>query len=287
MHSLPRLLLSVIAVPALIVTSLTISSVSAHAVPASANLKLLHSGEILFGTDASYPPMESIDSNTNKIIGADIGLGKAIAKKLGLKAVFQNITFGDLLEDIDVRHSIDGAISSMNNTPSRRKFCPKGLSKSKCYISFVNYLKAVEAIVVDKSSSLHANNYSQICGWTISVESSTTEEAGLKAANGKCNNKIQISEFPQDTLAFEDFASRHVEAYTTDYPVAAKYVKNHSTEWRLAGNVIKTGEFYGIATAKNNPALHNAIAKAFSEIVKSGQYLRILKKWGVSGGAIK
>jgi polar amino acid transport system substrate-binding protein len=242
---------------------------------------------ITFGTDASYPPMESVNSNTNQIVGADIALGKAIAKKLGLKAKFVNIDFGALLNDLLLRHNIDAAISSMNNTPSREHYCPKGLSKSKCYISFVNYLKAVEAIVVDKSSSLHANSYSQICGWSISVESATTEEAGLAQANKKCKKKIQVTEFPQDTLAFQDFASRHVEAYTTDYPVAAKYVKNHSTEWRLAGKVIKTGEFYGIASAKDNPALHKAIASAFAKVMKSGQYLRILKKWGVAGGAIK
>lgn len=244
--------------------------------PAAKNLHLVHSGELVFGTDATYPPMESVNSNTNQIVGADIGLGKAIAKQMGLKAVFQNITFDVLITDLTGRHPFDAIISSMNDTPARRKLG----------VSFVDYLKAVEAMVVQKSSSLHANSYSGICGWSIAVESGTTEEAGLKAANNKCKNKINIAEFPTDTAAYEDFASHHVEAYTTDYPVAAKYVKNHPTLYKLAGKVIKTGEFYGIGTVKKNMALHGAIAAALSQVKKSGQYLSILKAWGVQGGAI-
>ena len=240
------------------------------------NLKLVHAGELIFGTDASYPPMESVNSNTNQIQGADIGLGKAIAKAMGLKAVFQNITFSVLTTELTGRHPFDAIISSMNDTPARR-----GLG-----ISFVDYLKAVEAIVVNKSSSLHANGYSGVCGWSISVETGTTEEAGLKAANAACKTKINIAEFSSDTEAYQDFASRHAESYTTDYPVAAKYVKNHPTQYRLAGNVIKTGEYYGIGTVKSNKALHNAIAAAFAKVKKSGQYMKILKQWNVQGGAI-
>ncbi|HEV3312807.1 MAG TPA: ABC transporter substrate-binding protein [Chloroflexota bacterium] len=246
-------------------------------------LKLIHKGELVFGTDASYPPMESVDSSTNQIVGADIGLGKAIAKVMGLKAVFENITFGTLLNDMLIRHNMDVAISSMNDTPSRRSYCA---SAGHCGVSFVDYLKAVEAIVVKKGSNLHANNYSQICGWSISVQSATTEEIGLKAANAHCKKKINITEFPTDTLAFQDFTSGHVQSYTTDYPVAAKYIKNHPTEFQLAGNVMKTGQFYGIASPKSNAGLHNAIMAAFAKVKKSGQYLRILKKWNVQGGAI-
>ena len=242
----------------------------------NANLKLVHNGELNFGTDATYPPMESVNSNNNQIQGADIGLGKAIAKEMGLKAVFQNITFDILTTDLTGRHPFDAIISSMNDTPARRALG----------ISFVDYLKAVEAIVVNKSSSLHAKNYSGICGWSISVEAGTTEEAGLKAADAKCKTKMNIAEFSTDTAAYEDFLSRHVEAYTTDYPVAAKYVKNHPTEFRLAGSVIKTGQYYGIGTVKSNKALHNAIASALAKVKKSGQYMRILKQWNVQGGAI-
>lgn len=246
---------------------------SSHSRPA---LKLIHKGELVFGTDASYPPMESINSDTNQIIGADIGLGKAIAKVLNLKPVFENITFDALINDMKIQHNMDAIISSMNDTPSRQA----------AGVSFVDYLKAVEAIVVNKSSSLHANNYSQVCGWSISVESGTTEEVGLKAANTHCSKAIAVTEFPTDTLAFQDFASGHVQSYTTDYPVAAKYVRNHPTEWRLAGNTIKTGQFYGIGTLKGNVGLHDDIAQAFAKIRKSGQYLAILKKWDVQGGAI-
>lgn len=263
---------------ALLITAGTFASIASAKVhhPQRPNLKLIHKGELTFGTDATYPPMESENSSTGQIIGADVGLGKAIAKQMHLKAVFENITFDALITDLTGRHPFDAIISSMNDTPSRRA----------AGVSFVDYLKAVEAIVVDKNSSLHANSYSGVCGWSIAVESGTTEELGLKAANAHCAKKINIAEFAADTGAYEDFASRHVQAYTTDYPVAAKYVRNHTTAYRLAGRVIKTGQFYGIGAKKSNVALRKAIQAAFNKVRKSGQYLAILKKWDVQQGHI-
>ena len=41
-------------------------------------------GKIVFGTDASYPPNEFIDTDGTTIIGMDVDLGKAVAQKLGL-----------------------------------------------------------------------------------------------------------------------------------------------------------------------------------------------------------
>lgn len=255
---------------------LTVAPVSAAHDNARAGLKLVHKGQLVFGTDATYPPMESVNSNTNQIVGADVGLGKAIAKQMGLKAVFQNVTFDILITELTTRHPFDAILSSMNNTPARRKLG----------VSFVDYLKAVEAIVVAKGSSLHANSYAQVCGWSISVEAGTTEELGLKQANAHCKKKISIAEFPTDTAAFEDFLGHHVEAYTTDYPVAAKYVKNHPTQFRLAGKVLNTGQSYGIATRKSDHGLHTAISRAFRKVRASGKYLTILKKWNVQRGAI-
>jgi polar amino acid transport system substrate-binding protein len=261
-----------------LMAGLSVSSVAASGAHKSsaAKLPLVNKGYLTFGTDATYPPMESINSNNNKFVGADIDLGKAIAKNMHLKAKFLNITFDALIPDLTGRHPFDAIISSMNDTASRRA----------TGVAFVDYLKAVEAIVVQKSSSIHANNYSKMCGLSVSVEKGTTEADGLNAANAHCKNKIKISQTDTDTAAFQDFASRHVQAYTTDLPVAALYVSQSAGKYRLAGKPIKTGARYGVGMPKAQTALYAAVKKAFKSVRSSGQYLRIMKKWGVAGGVI-
>jgi polar amino acid transport system substrate-binding protein len=263
---------------AMLTAGLSVSSAAASSAHKSsaAKLSLVNKGYLTFGTDATYPPMESINSNNNKFVGADIDLGTAIAKKLHLKAKFLNITFAALIPDLTGRHPFDAIISSMNDTPSRRALG----------VSFVDYLKAVEAIVVLKSSNIHVNGYSKMCGLSISVEKGTTEADGLNAANAHCKNKIKISQTDTDTAAFQDFASRHVQAYTTDLPVAALYVSQSGGKYRLAGKPIKTGARYGIGMPKKQTALYNAVKGAFKSVRASGEYLRIMKKWGVAGGVI-
>ncbi len=241
------------------------------------DFKTVHKGQLTIGSDETYPPMESQNTSTGKAVGADVDLGNAIGKQLHLKVVFMNVTFDSLIPDMLIHHPFDIIMSSMNDTPARRK---QG-------VAFVDYMKGVEAIVVNKSSSIHANGYGQICGDSISVESGTTEEAGLTAANKHCKKKIDIHEYSQDTLAWQAFKSGHVAAYTTDYPVAALYVTENKGSIRLAGKVIKTGQNYGIGMPKKQTSLYKAIHKGLLKVYKSGQYLQILKKYNLQKGKIK
>ncbi|KPC68348.1 atrA protein, partial [Streptomyces sp. NRRL F-6602] len=43
---------------------------------------------------------------------------------------------------------------------------------------------------------------------------------------------------------------------------------------------------YGIAISKSNPELRDAIKAALDAIIESGEYDKIIKKWGVEDGAV-
>jgi len=118
------------------------------------------------------------------------------------------------------------------------------------------------------------------------AEAGTVELDGLRAADKKCGRKMNIAIFTKDTDAFQAFASGHVEAYSTDLPVALYYVKQHPGAIRMAGKSFGSGGYYGIGISKSNPGLHAALVRAFQAIHRNGQYQRILKKWGLSSTAI-
>ena len=58
-------------------------------------------GKIVFGTDATYAPNEFTDTDATTIIGMDVDLGTAVARKLGLAADFQNSQFAGIIPGIE------------------------------------------------------------------------------------------------------------------------------------------------------------------------------------------
>ena len=253
-----------------------------HAAAAShpalaARLSLIHPGYLSVGSDTTYPPMESKDLQHGGYKGADVDLANALAHAMGLKgARIVPTTFASIIPALQ-RRNFDVIMSSMNDTPERRK-----------QIAFVDYmqLNASEAILVPKGSSIHAAAYAGVCGHTISVQAGTAELDDLNAANKKCKSKIDIKSYNLDTDAFQALAAGHVDAYTTDLPVADFYVKAHSSAIRFAGKPIGSSARYGIGVAKGATALRSALVSALHRIHVNGQYLRILKQYGLGGTAL-
>jgi polar amino acid transport system substrate-binding protein len=256
-------------------TGLGVASAHQHQGKATAALKLKNAGYLTVGTDASYPPMESVDTASHTFLGADIDLATAFAKAMGLKgAKFVNTTFTSLTLAL-ARGNFDVIMSSMNDTPDREK-----------QIAFVDYMRASEGIVVRKGSGIHANGYSAMCGKTVAVQDGTTEASGMETANKTCKNKITIKKYSLDTAAYQAFAVRKADAYSTDLPVAALYVKLSHGQLVLAGKPFGAGQDYGIGLPKSNSALRQALKTALGKVRASGQYKTILAKWGVGGATL-
>lgn len=241
------------------------------------DLGLVNPDVLTVCSDTSYPPMESSDpNNPGHYVGADVDLANALAKQLHvMSAKIVNTSFDSIIPALDAKRC-DVIMSSMSDTPARAKV-----------VNFVDYLAGQEAILVNKSSSIHANNYSALCGKTVAVERGTTELDGLNKANATCSAKIHLLPFTEDTAAFEAFAVGHADAYTGDVPVVGAYAKKNPTKYRLAGTPIDLHEPYGIAIRKSNTALKMALQGALSTLKANGEYLRILTKWGIAAAAMK
>lgn len=258
------------------------SSSNSKSTPTSSagkSLGLISPGVLTVGSDTSYPPMEFKNpNNPSQTEGADVDLANALAKSMGLSgAKVVTAVFDTIITSLKDKR-FDIVMSSMNDTPERAK-----------QVDFVDYMTAQEAILVPKSSTIHADTYKALCGKTVSVERGTTELLGLQAANKTCSPKINILSFAEDTSAFQALASGHAEAYTSDLPVIANYAngKQFGGKYRKAGKAFSASANYGIALRKGETALKSAVAKALAKIRSSGEYDRILKKWGVSDAALK
>jgi len=131
-------------------------------------------------TDASYAPNEFVDPSTGNIIGWDPQLAKDVCAVLGVTCTINNVTFSDIIPALlESPAKYQMAFSSFTPTSQREA---KG-------IDFITYYQAGEAWLV-KAGGASISSAADMCGHTVAVESSTTEESdawgymGMKPGGG-------------------------------------------------------------------------------------------------------
>ena len=74
---------------------------------------------ITVATDATWPPMEMVDTNKN-IVGFDIDFMKAVAREAGFEVVFKNTAWDGIFGGLDAG-KYDAIISSVTITEERKR----------------------------------------------------------------------------------------------------------------------------------------------------------------------
>src|SRR3954469_1027229 len=202
-----------IAAAAAILGALALAGVAAASVTPPPAIK--SAGQIVFCTDATYPPEESIPTGSTKPIGSDIDIASAVAAPMGVKANFKNTTFDSIIAALKAK-KCDAVISGMNDTPDRRK-----------QVDFVDYLKVGQSIMVKAGNPKHITGLASLAGRKVSVETGTTNRDFLAAESKKLvkagKKAIDIRTFPKDTDAAAALKAGRVDAYFGDSPVAVYY----------------------------------------------------------------
>jgi len=230
---------------------------------------------IVFCSDTTYPPMESIVNG--KPAGADIDIANAIAKEMGDSAQIKTTGF-DVIIPALLHKKCDAIISSMTNTPARAK-----------QVHFTNYITVGAFLMVKKGNPSHVSTLASLSGKSVAVEAATTEGAALAAENkvlakqGK--KKISIVTYPADTSAAAAILAGKVDAYFADAPPVLYYIKKTNGKFQTAGKQIESAP-EGIATRKGDP-LGGQLAKAVSKLYANGTMKKILAHWGLSAFALK
>ena len=226
-------------------------------------------------TDATYAPDESMKGT--KMVGFDIDLMKAIGTTLGLKVAENNVVFDNILVGITSgKYQIGN--SSFTDNKAREK-----------QVNFVDYFQAGEGVYANSTSTAKFEGFKSFCGLKVAVETGTVELTDAQAAAKKCpsSKKLTILSFPTQTVANTAVLSGQANVGFVDSQIAGYIVSVAQGQFKLIGKAVNVAP-YGIATPKTpaGKGLAIAIQKAIKTLIANGTYGAILKKWGVSSGAI-
>ncbi|MFG2969932.1 MULTISPECIES: ABC transporter substrate-binding protein [unclassified Streptomyces] len=267
------------------------SSSSTSSAPLASKLPddIRKAGVIKVGSDIAYPPVEYMENG--KAVGVDPDIAAALGKQLGVTFDFQNGKFDNLIVGLQANR-FNVIMSAMNDTKNRQNGIDSDTGKKVGNgVDFVDYFTAGTSILVQKGNPKGIKSLDDLCGKVVALQKGTTSEGIAKAQSEKCtkdgNKAIDLQTFDTDPEALLRLKQGASVADLNDFPVAAYNAKTSGSgkDFEVVGDQIEAGP-YGIAVAKENTQLRDALQAAMAAIIKNGDYQKILEKWNVTQGAV-
>jgi polar amino acid transport system substrate-binding protein len=218
--------------------------------------------ELVFATDATWPPMEFVDAEKN-IVGYSIEYVKAVGEAAGFKPVFKNMAWDGIFAGL-ATGKYDAICSSVSITDDRKKTMDFSTP----------YFKVRQALIVSKKSPV--TSLDGLKGKKVGGQIGTTGYFAIKAAAG-----VEAKSYDEVGLAMEDLNVGRIDAVVCDDPVAANYALNQYKDTLKIAAILETGavEFYGIAVKKGKKETLDLINKGIAAVIASGKEKELQQKW--------
>ena len=218
-------------------------------------------GKIQFGVDASLPPFELLDANTNQLSGFDIELMQAIAAKAGYEVEFIRIEYGQLISRIS-QCQLDGGISAIPITDALKQ-----------QMAFSDPYYRTSQVLVIKKGNILITDLNTLSGMTVGAQAGTPSEMEIgKIGNIKTEINYTINE------VFQKLMAGYTDAVVADKPRALSFVEIKPNNLQIIGEEFGSID-YGIAVCKNQTDLLMNINKGLADIKTDGTMDKLLEKW--------
>ena len=214
---------------------------------------------LTMGTNAAFPPYEFFEDNV--IVGIDAEVAAAIADKLGMALVIEDMDFDSLVPAV-YSGKIDIAMAGMTVTEERLQS-----------VNFsTSYATGIQSIIVKEGSPIQSVDDLVNAG-LIGVQQGTTGDIYCSDDFGE----EHISKYKTGNEAVMALVAGKVDCVVIDNEPAKAYVAANE------GLVILETEYavedYAIAVALENTELLDAINAALEELIADGVVADIVAKY--------
>lgn len=228
--------------------------------------------KVVVGSDIAYAPMEYYDTDGTTVLGFDKELADAIGKQLGIEMESRNAGFDGLITALKSKR-IDVVMSGMSDTKDRQQ-----------RVDFVDYYQAGAMLIVKKGNPEGLASLADLCGRTVAVQRSTTQEGYAQKQSKDCvaqgHEEMKILSFDRETEALLQVKQGRAAAGLEDYPVATYNARTSGNggDFEVVGEQIEAGPL-GIAVAKDDTGLRDALQAALERLIADGTYSTLVDKW--------
>ena len=228
------------------------------------NVDTIEKGKLIMSTNAAFPPYEMTDDSGN-YVGIDVEIAQAIADKLGLELVIDNMGFTAALEAAQNGKS-DMVMAGVTVTDDRL-----------LVMDFSNsYATGIQVVIVPEGSDITSPD--DLEGKIIGTQMGTTGYiyASDTPENGGYGEENVIA-YDNGITAVQALLNGQVDAVIIDNAPAQAFVESNpglkilDTEWLT--------ENYAIGFAKGNTKLVEAVNAALEALTADGTVQKIVDKY--------
>lgn len=220
-----------------------------------------------FGTEATYPPFEFVDS-AGKIQGFDIDIANALCKQMKVTCTFSNVPWDSLIPSLKLG-KFNALIGGMNITDARKK-----------QVDFTDPYYASTANFVGLTNKVLDVTPAGLKNKTVGVQGGTTLQHFLQ----EMYPAVKIKAYASQQDAFLDLLSARVDVVLGDTLMVMSWLKsnNNADKYQVIGEPISNTKYfgagYGIAVKTGNAELLAAFNQALSQIKANGDYKKIVQQ---------
>ncbi len=228
------------------------------------------------GTSADYAPAEFRAEDGQTPVGYDIDIVKALAKVMGLEeGTTTHAEFPTIIPGLGSKFDI-GA-SSFTITEER-------LAET----NMISYVEVGSAYAVAQGNPKNFDP-ANACGTTLGVQNGTYQQEYAEHLSEECiaggNEAIKIMPLDLQTDIATKVIGGQYDATLADSTVIGYTVELSGGKLEQVGDVIEA-EPQGIAVAKNDTELANAIQKAMQYLMDNGYLTKILAAYGAEDAGL-
>jgi polar amino acid transport system substrate-binding protein len=254
-------------------TTIALAPVAAAELPAA----IKQAGELHLTVNSTYAPMEYRDPASNELRGLDIDLANEFAKRLGVKIIWSETPFAELIPSLQTKRA-DFIISGISDRSSRREAA-----------DFVDYLTTGPQFFVLTESP--AKVASDLCGERVGTTRSTSFPVEIdkwSKANCEAAGKPAIQYVPGENSidVRNQLKQGRIDAAVQGSETLPYAQQLEAGKYRIVGESLSKG-FQGIMFRKDDAATREVITALLTAMIADGAYKAILDKYGLGANAVE
>lgn len=209
-------------------------------------------------------PFEYHDERTNALVGFDVDLANAIARRIGVPVEWKEMGFAELLPTLQAGKA-DLVIAAMYITPQRQEI-----------VDFSQPYLDTGLVVVVRADETAIGGLNDLAGKIVGVKESATgaRYAARLQAEGV---PITVRKYLETSDSLEELENGYVDAVFNDKLNTLEYIKTHPGV-KIVGEVFDPAGL-GIAVRQGDRELLDLVNDVLRSLQASGELDRMYTRW--------